>query len=110
MAANGVRAWLGVYQAGRDSMDTFVIEGGKRLFGRVRINGSKNAALPMLATALLTDQKVTLRDVPSLADVKNMLRLLGELGCPSQGIVDGAVTLQSTDESLLPGSISVCPE
>ncbi|HYE62541.1 MAG TPA: UDP-N-acetylglucosamine 1-carboxyvinyltransferase [Phycisphaerales bacterium] len=82
-------------------MDTFVIEGGHRLFGRVRINGSKNAALPMLAAALLTDQPVTLRDVPSLADIRNMLKLLGELGCTSEaGLVDGAVRLQSTDESL----------
>ncbi len=61
-------------------MDTFVIEGGHRLYGRVRINGSKNAALPMLAVCLLTDQPVILRDVPNLADIKNMLRLLGELG------------------------------
>ncbi len=82
-------------------MDTFVIEGGHRLFGRVRINGSKNAALPMLAVALLTDKPVTLRDVPALADIRNMLKLLSELGCTSgDGIVDGAVTLQSTDESL----------
>jgi len=82
-------------------MDTFVIEGGTRLFGRVRINGSKNAALPMLATALLTDQPVILRDVPSLADIRNMLKLLSELGCTSEaGLVDGAVRLQSTDESL----------
>lgn len=82
-------------------MDTFVIEGGRRLFGRVRINGSKNAALPMLAAALLTDKPVTLRDVPNLADVRNMLRLLGELGCSSgEGILNGAVTLTTTDESL----------
>jgi UDP-N-acetylglucosamine 1-carboxyvinyltransferase len=83
-------------------MDTFVIDGGHRLFGRVRINGSKNAALPMLATALLTDQRVVLRDVPVLADIKNMLRLLGELGCPTEGGIetlhDGVVSLRSTDE------------
>jgi UDP-N-acetylglucosamine 1-carboxyvinyltransferase len=87
-----------------DSMDTFVIEGGHRLFGRVRINGSKNAALPMLAAALLTDQRVVLRDVPVLADIKNMLRLLAELGCPAEGgldsLNDGVVTLQSRDEKL----------
>jgi len=94
-------------------MDTFVIEGGRRLFGRVRINGSKNAALPMLAAALLTDQTVTLRDVPGLADIKNMLRLLGELGCtrtdrtlsvdgePHETIIqDGVVSLRSTNETL----------
>lgn len=62
-------------------MDTFVIEGGRRLSGRVRVYGSKNAALPLTAAALLTDHPVTLRDVPELADLKNMYRLLAELGC-----------------------------
>lgn len=88
-------------------MDSFVIEGGSRLFGRTRINGSKNAALPMLATCLLTDQPVTLRDVPNLADIKNMLRLLGTLGVVRrEGVeqveadapyTDGVVTLHSVD-------------
>ncbi len=62
-------------------MDTFVIQGGQRLQGKTRINGSKNAALPLTAAALLTDGPVTLRDVPDLADLKNMYRLLAELGC-----------------------------
>ncbi len=86
-------------------MDTFVIEGGRRLSGRVRINGSKNASLPMMATALLTDQPVVLRDVPDLADIRNMVRLLGELGCPrldapvDDGTNSGVMTLQVTDDS-----------
>ncbi len=79
-------------------MDTFVIVGGRRLFGRVRIHGSKNAALPLLAAALLTDQPVTLRDVPNLADIRNMLRLLSELGCVRTDAAPG------TDESLRPGA------
>jgi UDP-N-acetylglucosamine 1-carboxyvinyltransferase len=62
-------------------MDTFVIEGGRRLAGRIRVNGSKNAALPLTAAALLTDAPLTLRDVPDLADIRSMLRLLAELGC-----------------------------
>jgi UDP-N-acetylglucosamine 1-carboxyvinyltransferase len=62
-------------------MDAFVIRGGKRLRGRVRINGSKNASLPIMAAALLTDQPVTLRDVPDLSDIQNMLKLLASLGC-----------------------------
>lgn len=61
-------------------MDSFVIEGGQRLYGRVRINGSKNAALPMLAVALMTDEPVILRDVPELADIDNMLKLMVTLG------------------------------
>lgn len=91
-------------------MDSFVIEGGSRLSGRVRINGSKNAALPILAAALLTDQPIKLRDVPNLADIRNMLKLLNELGCrrldePADGSftengVGGVVTIRSVDESL----------
>lgn len=61
-------------------MDAFVIEGGRRLEGRLRVNGSKNAALPVMAGVLLTDQPITLRDVPDLSDIRNMVRLLGELG------------------------------
>lgn len=89
-------------------MDSFVIEGGRPLEGSIRVNGSKNASLPLLAAALLTDRPVTLRDVPDLADIRNMLRLLGELGCvraeeggsaPEDGPLDGAVTLRSADES-----------
>jgi UDP-N-acetylglucosamine 1-carboxyvinyltransferase len=88
-------------------MDTFVIEGGRRLFGRVRINGSKNSALPLLSAALLTDHPLTLRDLPSLADLRNMLRLLGQLGCVREDACDdpsdpknGSVTLRSADPSL----------
>ena len=62
-------------------MDAFIIHGGKRLRGTMRVNGSKNAALPELAAALLTDEQVTLRGVPNLSDIRNMMRLLGELGC-----------------------------
>lgn len=61
-------------------MDAFVIQGGNRLKGRLRINGSKNAALPLMAACLLTDQPVHLRGVPRLADIANLRKLLLELG------------------------------
>ncbi len=61
-------------------MDAFVIEGGRPIKGRLRVNGSKNACLPLMAATLLTDQPVTLRGVPRLADIANMQRLLAELG------------------------------
>lgn len=87
-------------------MDTFVIEGGKRLFGRIQINGSKNSALPLLAASLLTDDPLTLRDVPALADVRNMIRLLLELGCVRRDTADdptavttGEVTLHAVDHA-----------
>ena len=61
-------------------MDKFVIEGGQPLRGTLAINGAKNAALPMLAAALLTDEPVTLHQVPDLSDIRTMIRLLEELG------------------------------
>jgi len=79
-------------------MDRFVIQGGRRLEGTVRINGSKNAALPLMAAALLTDQPVTLRGVPGLADIGNMRRLLTELGVEISESAD-AETLHVTDDS-----------
>ena len=83
-------------------MDSFVIQGGHPLQGTIRVHGSKNASLPLLAAALLTDQPVTFRDVPDLADIRNMLRLLAELGCKQQedpGPEDTPVTLRSENET-----------
>jgi UDP-N-acetylglucosamine 1-carboxyvinyltransferase len=77
-------------------MDFFRIEGGRRLSGRVRIEGAKNAALPLMATCLLTDQPVTLRNIKPLADIANMGRLLAELGVDVRPAA-GGVTLQSMD-------------
>lgn len=79
-------------------MDVFVIEGGRKLSGSLRVNGSKNAALPLLAATLLTDAPVTLRDVPELSDIFNMLRLLGELGVENER--DGrTIRLRGVDET-----------
>lgn len=62
-------------------MDTFVIEGGRQLYGKVSIQRAKNTVLPILAAAILTDEPVKIYDVPAIADVENMLRILSELGC-----------------------------
>jgi len=61
-------------------MDRIVIEGGRPLKGEVRIGGAKNAALPMLASALLTDGWNTFDNVPNLMDVQSIERLLSHLG------------------------------
>jgi len=62
-------------------MDAFRIHGGQRLTGTISVDGSKNAALPLLAAALLTDEAVSFKGIPSLSDISNMLTLLKELGC-----------------------------
>ena len=79
-------------------MDCFHITGGRPLRGSVRVNGSKNACLPLMAAALLTDRPVTLRNVPDLSDIRNMQRLLDSLGCRLSA--DGeALTIHADDPS-----------
>ena len=61
-------------------MQKLKIRGGKRLVGEVKASGAKNAALPILASALLTADEVELRSVPELADVATMGKLLSGMG------------------------------
>lgn len=61
-------------------MDKLRIKGGNRLSGTVQISGAKNAVLKHMCAALLTDEPVTLSNVPDLDDVRTLARLLGELG------------------------------
>jgi UDP-N-acetylglucosamine 1-carboxyvinyltransferase len=62
-------------------MDSFVIKGGTPLRGTVKVSGSKNSALPIMAASLMANGKTVLREIPRLSDVDNMSKLLGELGC-----------------------------
>ena len=64
----------------RPVAESFVIEGGRPLHGRLRASGNKNAALPILASCLLTDEPVTLSNVPRIRDVETMIGLLAALG------------------------------
>lgn len=61
-------------------MQQFVIEGGKKLSGEVKIAGAKNSALPIIAASLLTDKKVVLENIPDLIDVRTMIELIQHLG------------------------------
>ena len=70
-------------------MDHFEIEGGARLAGTLEVDGSKNAALPLMAAALLADGNLVLRNVPDLSDIRSMSKLLGELGVRQRSSSDG---------------------
>ena len=61
-------------------MDKLRMIGGVQLVGEVKIAGAKNAALPILCACLLTDQPITLRNVPDLQDVRTMIKILQEMG------------------------------
>ncbi len=66
-------------------MDKIVVEGGSRLAGRIPISGAKNAALPLLCAALLPAGPSTWKNVPQLADVRTMAKLLRMLGWEVEG-------------------------
>jgi UDP-N-acetylglucosamine 1-carboxyvinyltransferase len=62
------------------ALERFVVEGGRRLEGTIRPGGNKNAALPILAACLLTDEPVILRNLPDIQDVRVMLQIIEKLG------------------------------
>jgi len=61
-------------------MDYLTIEGGYKLSGSVRIGGSKNSALPVIASTILSQEEVTLTNLPDVVDIKTLIKLLGMLG------------------------------
>ena len=72
-------------------MDKFIIEGGGKLYGKADIQSAKNSVLPLLAASVLTDEQVTIRDVPAISDVENMLHILTELGCKISRTADSVI-------------------
>jgi UDP-N-acetylglucosamine 1-carboxyvinyltransferase len=76
-------------------MDKLLIRGGRPLHGEVRISGAKNAALPELCAALLTDQPVVLRNVPRLQDVATMLTLIRNMGVDVERDSEGTVRIDA---------------
>lgn len=76
-------------------MDRFVIDGGVPLIGKVAANGSKNATLPLMAAALLTEGATVIEGVPDLQDVRTMAMVLRMLGADVQ-LTDGVLTLETS--------------
>jgi UDP-N-acetylglucosamine 1-carboxyvinyltransferase len=78
-------------------MDRIRIHGGRDLRGEVRISGSKNSSLPILAATLLVDGPVLLRNVPHLKDIGNMCRILQHLGVRNERQSDGSLLMEVID-------------
>jgi len=76
-------------------MDKLKIRGGRQLQGELTISGAKNATLPELCAALLTEQSVTLRNVPRLQDVSTMLKLIRNMGVTCEHAQDGSVRVMA---------------
>ena len=81
----------------RPIAESFVIEGGQPLSGTVRAAGNKNGALPILAACLLTDEPVTLTNVPRIRDVDTMLGLLQHLGADAEWIASNEVRVHAQE-------------
>lgn len=62
-------------------MDRYFIEGGRRLKGEIRVSGSKNAVLPIMAASLLTEHRCVIENVPMIDDILTMAEILRYLGC-----------------------------
>jgi len=77
-------------------MDKLKIRGGCQLQGELTISGAKNATLPELCAALLTEQAVTLRNVPRLQDVSTMLKLIRNMGVTCEHGQDGTVQVMAS--------------
>ena len=75
-------------------MDSFLIKGGVPLHGEVTISGSKNAALPIMAATLLTDEPCVIRRVPDLSDTRYMVKILESLGATAK-FEDGTLTVRA---------------
>ena len=79
-------------------MDKLVIDGGRPLSGEIRISGAKNAALPLLAATLLTEDSVRLTNLPHLHDITTMIELLGCMGV--EAIIDGKLSIEVSSENV----------
>ena len=77
-------------------MSTFIVEGGRRLSGRVRPTGNKNAALPCLAAAVLAAEPVTLDNVPRIRDVLTLLEIIVSLGATVSWNGEESVTVDAS--------------
>ena len=86
-------------------MDKYLIRGGKKLSGKVCAESAKNAVLPMIAAAILTDEEVVIKNCPDISDVKNMAAIVAALGasvdfCEGDLIINsGKLSSYSVSES-----------
>ena len=84
----------------------YLIDGGFQLSGTIKPNGNKNAALPVIAASLLTDEECILRNIPDIEDVRMMLRIAEELGASihkedkNSYRIKGTISNSSIDQEL----------
>jgi len=78
-------------------MDAFEINGGKTLHGEIIPQGAKNEALQVISAVLLTDQKVTISNIPDIKDVNKLIELLGDLGVQIKRLSKDTYTFEASN-------------
>lgn len=78
------------------SLDKICIQGGRRLQGRVKTSGSKNATLAIMAASVLSEGQVTLRNIPHIGDTHTMIELLNELGASTHFMDESTLVIDSS--------------
>jgi UDP-N-acetylglucosamine 1-carboxyvinyltransferase len=81
-------------------MGTFIVNGGKPLSGTLTPQGAKNEALQVICACLLTKEKVTIRNLPDILDVNNLISLLESLGVEVRDQGDRSLTFRASDLDL----------
>ena len=81
-------------------MNAFEIIGGKKLKGEIHPQGAKNEALQILAAVLLTEEKITISNIPDIKDVNKLIELLGDLGVVVERLSKDTYTFQAKDINL----------
>ncbi|MDR3266134.1 MAG: UDP-N-acetylglucosamine 1-carboxyvinyltransferase [Tannerella sp.] len=81
-------------------MSSFIIEGGHRLKGDIYPQGAKNEALQVICASLLTSEKIEIRNVPDILDIRNLIQLLKEIGIKTERPADDTYTFQADDVNL----------
>lgn len=77
-------------------LEKYIVNGGKKLSGRVRVHGAKNAVLPIMAASILSGDKCRIFDCPKLSDVENTMKILRELGCEAT-LTEDVLEIDSSD-------------
>ena len=91
-------------------MDKYVIDGGGRLCGSVKLQSAKNSVLPLFAASVLTQERVVIRDAPHISDVACMAQILKELGArvvfrDGDAVIDSADACSHELSSVLTGEL-----
>ncbi len=81
-------------------MSSFIVEGGHQLHGTITPQGAKNEALEVICATLLTPEKVTISNIPDIADIRNLISLLGEMGVIIEHIDRHTVSFEAKEVNL----------